>query len=86
MPETAKICEFFKISPLQLVSSGALLIAAEPEYANRIIEKLAQQQIYASVIGEFSENRNERVMIGKDGRAQNLPRPLSDHLWTALAR
>ena len=85
-PETAKICEFFKIEPLQLVSSGALLISAKPESANRIIGKLAKQQIHAAIIGEFSENWNERVMIGKDGKIQNLPRPLSDHLWTALAR
>jgi hydrogenase maturation factor len=84
--ETAEICKFFKIDPLQLISSGALLISAKPEFANKIIESLKQQKIYASIIGEFSKNLHERTMIGKDKKIQALPRPLSDHLWLALLR
>ena len=30
-PETAKICRFYEIDPLQLMGSGALLISAEPK-------------------------------------------------------
>ncbi|MEM3700059.1 MAG: AIR synthase-related protein [Candidatus Bathyarchaeia archaeon] len=33
--ETRKICEYFKIDPLQLISSGALLISVEPEFAEK---------------------------------------------------
>ena len=84
--ETAEICKFFKIDPLQLISSGALLISAKPEFANKIIESLEQQKIHASIIGEFSKNLHERTMIGKDKKIQALPRPLSDHLWLALLR
>ena len=39
-PETAKICRYYEIDPLQLISSGALLIAAEPEAADKIIDSL----------------------------------------------
>ena len=42
-PETAKICRFYEIDPLQLISSGALLIAAEPEAAPKIIDSLMQR-------------------------------------------
>ena len=42
-PETAKICRFYEIDPLQLISSGALLIAADPEAADRIVDALSQR-------------------------------------------
>lgn len=84
--ETAKICRHFKIDPLQLISSGALVISAEPKTTNKIIKNLKFQRIQASLIGEFLENANERVLVGKDGETRALPRPTSDHLWTALMR
>jgi len=83
-PETIKICEFFKIDPLQLISSGALLISVKPEFSDKIIEELKQKQIHASMIGEFLEKVRDRIIIRKNGKIQALPRPISDHLWLAL--
>jgi hydrogenase maturation factor len=83
-PETQEICEYFKIDPLQLISSGALLISAKPEFVERIVKELNQNHIEASVIGEFLENNFEHKIIRKDGKIQTLPRPISDHLWFAL--
>ena len=85
-PETAKICRYYEIDPLQLISSGALLIAAQPEAANKIIDALSQEHIYADVIGEFNPNPNKRILMHKDDTAEMLPRPVSDHLWIALTR
>jgi len=84
--ETIKICEFFKIDPLQLISSGALLISAKPELAEKIAKHLEEERIHASVIGEFCENPHMRIMIKRNGKAQNLRKPLSDHLWLALSK
>jgi hydrogenase maturation factor len=85
-PETMKICDFFKVDPLQLISSGALLISAKPEFAEKIIKRLQQESISASVIGEFLEDPQTRTMVRKNGQIQALPRPSSDHLWFALMR
>ena len=85
-PETAKICRFYDIDPLQLISSGALLIAAEPRSADKIVSSLCQEHIYADIIGEFNSNPNKRILIHKDDSAENLSRPVSDHLWMALSR
>ena len=85
-PETSQICSHFKIDPLQLIGSGALLISAEAKSANEIVRNLRNERVLASVIGEFKENANHRVLIQKDGVTKDLPRPLSDHLWTALRR
>jgi hydrogenase expression/formation protein HypE len=83
-PETAKICGYFQIDPLQLIGSGALLISAEAKSANRIVRNLKLKRIQASVIGEFTKKKEQRELIQKDGVTKALPRPLSDHLWTAL--
>lgn len=85
-PETSKICRYFEIDPLQLVSSGALLISAKPEKASEIVLALEKQHVYAAVIGEFLTNVDRRLVAKRDGSMQDLPRPVSDHLWMALAR
>jgi hydrogenase expression/formation protein HypE len=85
-PETAEICSHFQIDPLQLIGSGALIISAEAESANTIVRALNSERIQASVIGEFTENQKQRILTHKDGSEKALPRPLSDHLWTALKR
>ncbi len=85
-PETAKICRYYEIDPLQLIGSGALLIAAESHAAERIIDALSDEHIYADVIGEFNPYPNKRILINKDDTAEMLPRPISDHIWIALSR
>jgi len=82
--ETSEICSFFKIDPLQLIGSGALLISAEPDSADRIVRVLADHDIKAAVIGEFLKNPAERILIHTDGSATDLVRPVCDHLWVAL--
>jgi hydrogenase expression/formation protein HypE len=84
--ETLEICEFFKIDPLQLISSGALLIAAKHTFAARIVETLKKRGINSFVIGKFLKEPNKRVLVGKNGSEKPLVRPLSDHLWVALKR
>jgi hydrogenase maturation factor len=85
-PETAKICRFYEIDPLQLIGSGALLIAAEPEVAGKVVDSLSQEHVYAEVIGEFNPNPNKRMLLHTDDSAVMLPRPTTDHLWIALTR
>jgi len=83
-PETAKICRFYEIDPLQLIGSGALLISAEPEAAPKIIDALSQAHIVAEEIGEFNPSPQKRILILKNELSKMLPRPISDHLWIAL--
>ncbi len=85
-PETATICGGFDIDPLQLISSGALLIASRPECCNEIIKTLKSKNIEAAEIGEFLKNKKLRKLVSTDGTERTLPRPSSDHLWTALLK
>jgi hydrogenase expression/formation protein HypE len=84
--ETSEICDFFDIDPLQLISSGALLISAKPESAEGILDELTSHDIQASVIGEFLDDPACRVLVCTDGSKANLARPLCDHLWLALKK
>jgi hydrogenase expression/formation protein HypE len=84
--ETEQICQHFEIDPLQLISSGALLIAASEESAQTITGKLYEQNIQASIIGEFLEDKEQRLLVTEEGKTKKLARPVSDHLWTALGR
>ena len=85
-PETAQVCSYFQIDPLQLIGSGALLISGETKSASETVRNMKHEQIQASVIGEFTKNTDQRVLVQKDAGTKALPRPLSDHLWTAMRR
>ena len=84
--ETQAICRFFGIDPLQLLSSGALLIAAKPDKSQEIIGKLKANGIQARIIGKFVEDKEERKIIKKNGKVEELVRPELDHLWIALQK
>jgi hydrogenase maturation factor len=83
-PETLRICNFFRIDPLQFISSGSLLIAAKRNSADKVVEALEKNQIAAAMIGEFLSSPKERIIRRKKGALEELVRPVSDHLWLAL--
>jgi hydrogenase maturation factor len=85
-PDTDRICGFLGIDPLMLIASGALLISSKPQSADQIVQVLEKEDIHASIIGEFTENPRERVIVDRKGKTKPLERPLSDHLWKALAK
>ncbi|MBD5560888.1 MAG: AIR synthase [Clostridia bacterium] len=55
MPVTRKICDFFRIDPLRLISSGSMLITASEQ--TNILGALADQGIPATVIGHVTEEK-----------------------------
>ena len=83
-PETAKICEFFQIDPLQLIASGSLLIAVKPSFAEKVMDALKKNKVEANVIGDFLSSPKERLIVHRDGKREDLIRPITDHLWRAL--
>jgi len=84
--ETRKICAHFDVDPLQLISSGSLLIVAEESKTEEIITSLSKNGVQSSIIGEVTEPSLGRNLVTKAGEKTELVRPVSDHLWTALAK
>lgn len=84
--ETRKICKHFGVDPLQLISSGSLLITTKEDMAEKIIQNLLKSDVQASIIGEIIEPTFGRKLISKAGSKTELVRPSSDHLWKALRK
>ncbi len=53
--ETMRACERLQLDPLGLIASGALLIAAAPDHVPAIIEKLHDEEIECTDIGEITD-------------------------------
>jgi len=82
--ETRQICTLLKIDPLNLIASGAMIIAVQSLKAELVLSTLQKAGIPASVIGELVENTGTRIIIEPDGTRTQLPRPSEDALWRAL--
>ena len=84
--ETRKICAYFGVDSLQLISSGSLLVVANKENAGKIIGSLSRNGVRASIIGEVVEPALGRCLVTKAGEKTELVRPASDPLWRALEK
>ncbi|MGC8849720.1 MAG: AIR synthase family protein [Candidatus Bathyarchaeia archaeon] len=80
-PETRRICEAFKLDPLKLISSGALLIVADEDKAEPLVKHLEGIGVPASIIGEVVEDPSHRRIVKLNGEEQDLTRPEMDELW-----
>ena len=50
---TRTLCDIFGLNPLGVISSGAMLIASEPEKSDAICQALGKAGIRADIIGKF---------------------------------
>lgn len=78
--ETVEICEFFGINPYELISSGAMLMAAED--GTRLVMDLKKAGIFATVIGKATEG-NDRILYNGEER-RFLEPPKTDALYQVL--
>ncbi len=78
--ETIEICEFFGISPYELVSSGSMLIASPK--GHDIVRDLKKEGINAVVAGKVTEG-NDRILINGE-EIRYLEPPKSDELYKVI--
>ncbi len=74
--ETIEVCEFFGISPYELLSGGALLMTTDD--GEGLVQALTEERIPATVIGKITDD-NDRVVINEEER-RFLERPKSDEI------
>jgi hydrogenase expression/formation protein HypE len=80
---TKTICGVLEINPLELISSGCMIICCNEENAAEVVNTIESRGVSASVIGRLVKNPDHRIIItDSDGFA--LPRPTTDALWAAL--
>ncbi len=82
--ETRQICSLLEINPLNLIASGAMLMAVKSSKTQKVLAALNQIGIDASIIGKLVENPKTRLITELDGSQNPLPQPKEDALWQAL--
>jgi hydrogenase maturation factor len=85
-PETQAICKALGVDPLRTISSGTLIIAAERKGAEKIVERLKQKGISASIVGKILAKDKGAFIIRKDGTKLDLSKPVREELWRALQK
>ena len=76
-----KICDLLNLDFLRLISSGSMLIIAEPDKSAELIKKAAAEGINITDIGEITGSG--RVMT-KNGQRLEIAPPSADELYKAL--
>ena len=70
---TRTLCDMFGLNPLGVISSGAMLIASEPEKGGKICQALGKSGINADIIGEFLPPEHGLWLEDATGTQQPLP-------------
>ena len=78
--ETVEICEFFKLNPYLIMSSGSMLIATDD--GKSLVAKLKSEDIDATVIGRTNDS-NDRI-IRKGEEVSYLGKPQTDELYKVM--
>lgn len=80
--ETRRICDLLGLDPLRLISSGAMLIAADKPHF--LEEALAKEGVEVSRIGHL--DRGASRIVEADGRETPISGHIEDELWRFLAQ
>ncbi len=81
---TEKICSFLEVNPLRLISSGAMLIVAEPEKAEKLIAIAAKEGVRITDVGVMKA-KGEGCSLLKNGIKEEIDPPGADELYKALS-
>jgi len=82
IPEvTRKICDYYKLNPLRLISSGTMLMTIQPDRINELMDGLKEASIEAAVIGEITA---KDVYLERRGRLSYVTPPDSDELYKVV--
>ena len=82
--ETKLICGALGVDPLRLLGSGALLITAQPDEADKILEALKIEGVKASVIGEVKPLSEGRILVDEAGNPTPIEAVMQDEIYRIL--
>lgn len=82
-PVTKKICEYFDIDYLRLISSGCMVIMVAPEKKDLMEQTMAAAGVEASYIGVIKE-ADKGIRMDVDGELIEIAPPASDELYKVV--
>lgn len=75
--ETVEVCEYYRLNPYQLISSGCMLMTSEN--GHQLVRELKKAGIPAAVIGCCVEGKAKKIINGEE--EAYLERPKTDELY-----
>ncbi len=79
---TSRICETLAIDPMELISSGCMILTCKSSNSEDVIRAIEKEGIEAAVIGETTSDPSVRETYN----GSRIQRPATDALWAALER
>ncbi|MDO5511094.1 MAG: AIR synthase family protein [Weeksellaceae bacterium] len=80
--EVAQVAELFGIDPLFSIGAGSMLIAVEPNSAEKLLDSLREQDIHANIIGRFTEKQEKSLL--HNGQREEFEFDGTDPYWQAF--
>lgn len=80
---TKKICKYYGIQYMRLISSGSMIIMAKPEKKDEILKKLAVAGVAARVIGKIVP-AEQGLSITENGVTEPIDPPKPDELYKVM--
>jgi hydrogenase maturation factor len=71
LSDSKQLCAEYGLDPLRTITSGTLIVAADPENSKKVLEVYLNSGVRASVIGKVEE-RSFGIKVLKDGRKGDL--------------
>ena len=80
---TEAICGVLEINPMELISSGCMIVCTNKEDATEVVNTIQSRGVSACVIGKIVKDPDHRIIV-TDLDGFPLERPTTDALWAAL--
>jgi hydrogenase expression/formation protein HypE len=84
-PVIEKTARLFDFDPFCAISEGTLIVIADKNQADSLVNAFKRQGILSSVVGEAVEE-SKGIKIIKDGREEKLEHPKVDPYWIIVDR
>jgi len=84
-PETEKICSYFDIDPMRLISSGSMLIVAAEGKKKKMLEAIRSAGVACSVIGRVKE-KSCGIMCVSGGVKAEIEPPYADEIYKVVGK
>lgn len=82
-PVTRRICDYFGISPLRLISSGCMIITCQD--GEGLVKLLEKNNVKATIIGIITDKNSERILMSKEeGTVVEIDAPGPDELYKVI--
>lgn len=80
-----KVCDLFEIDPFSSISEGTLIITCRPHKAQEVVQRLTDQGILSSIVGEIVE-AEQGMNYWEKGKKNQLQHPKVDPFWGAFGK